>query len=483
MNRQLLPLLCLSVLLPLLRGDGLPPSNSDNDDTSQLGSGARPPIAPLIAPIAGSLEPKKPKSVNWPKTVNWEALLRQAGWFLAAEHAFRVATERGTRSSMSPPVRGYLRSVGSLHGWSDGDPFYVNYIAHPMQGSTAGYIWVHNDNEYRTTQFGMNRRYWKSRLRATAFSWAYSTQFEIGPLSEASVGHIQSRYPQQGFVDHVVTPTLGLGWMVAEDAVDRYLLTAFERRVNNVYMRILARGFLNPTRSMANMMRGRMPFYREDRSVIAEYSSSYLPVSSRALIEKTSKEQSAGLPPDNGPAPFELTVSPKRQTFIGSDAGVCVGGGAEAAFRMSNNWQFILDVNGCRLSNLPRNTSGDTLTYLVGPRWTPSERRLRPYMQFLIGGAKLTKETVSPETKRALEEAAERNGNSQVDRALFALKETTHSFALAAGTGVDLNLGRAAALKLASLEYTRSWNRPLDGVDYNNGLQLKLGVTLRVGTW
>jgi hypothetical protein len=49
--------------------------------------------------------------------------------------------------------------------------------------------------------------------------------------------------------------------------------------------------------------------------------------------------------------------------------------------------------------------------------------------------------------------------------------------------GVDLNLGRAAALKLASLEYTRSWNAPVSGLDYSRGLQLKLGVTLRMGTW
>jgi hypothetical protein len=29
--------------------------------------------------------------------------------------------------------------------------------------------------------------------------------------------------------DHVITPTFGLRWMVAEDAVDRYLFRHFER--------------------------------------------------------------------------------------------------------------------------------------------------------------------------------------------------------------------------------------------------------------
>lgn len=94
----------------------------------------------------------------------------------------------------------------------DGDLFYVNYVGHPIQGSASGFIWVQNDGKYRKAEFGNNSVYWKSRMRATAFSWAYSTQFEIGPISEASIGKIQSRYPQQSWVDHVATPVIGLAW-------------------------------------------------------------------------------------------------------------------------------------------------------------------------------------------------------------------------------------------------------------------------------
>ena len=71
--------------------------------------------------------------------------------------------------------------------------------------------------------------YWKSRIRAGAFAWAYSEQIEIGPISEATIGNVQSAYPQQGFADHVVTPAIGLGWMIAEDALDRYLVRFVER--------------------------------------------------------------------------------------------------------------------------------------------------------------------------------------------------------------------------------------------------------------
>lgn len=58
----------------------------------------------------------------------------------------------------------------------------------------------------------------------------YSTWFEIGPVSEVSLGNIQSRRPQQGFVDHVVTPMPGAGWLVAEDFLDEKLILPFERR-------------------------------------------------------------------------------------------------------------------------------------------------------------------------------------------------------------------------------------------------------------
>jgi hypothetical protein len=97
--------------------------------------------------------------------------------------------------------RGYLNSVGNLNGWSDGDPFYVNYVGHSMRGAASGDIWTHNDRAYRDIEFGRNRKYWKGKLRGAAYSYLYGVLFEIGPLSEASIGNIQALYPQQGFVD------------------------------------------------------------------------------------------------------------------------------------------------------------------------------------------------------------------------------------------------------------------------------------------
>src|SRR5689334_6746847 len=191
--------------------------------------------------------------------VDWTVLTGGSLRFLGIMHGFRLLTEPGTRAGGFGLGSGYTDSVSNLHGWADGDPFYVNFVGHPMQGAVSGRLWSMNDRRYRRAEFGSSATYWKGKLRAAAFAWAFSEQFEIGPLSEASIGHIQKDYPQQGFVDHVVTPTVGLSWMIAEDALDRYLVKRIEARTRNGFARIMARTFMNPARSFANVMDWRVP--------------------------------------------------------------------------------------------------------------------------------------------------------------------------------------------------------------------------------
>jgi hypothetical protein len=114
-------------------------------------------------------------------------------------------------------------------------------------------------------EFGSSREYWKSRFRALAWSAAYSTQFEIGMISEASLGNVQNRPGRGGVVDLVVTPIGGLAFMVAEDALDRYVVRRFEKWTQRIVPRVLVRGLLNPNRAMANMLRGQVPWARDNR--------------------------------------------------------------------------------------------------------------------------------------------------------------------------------------------------------------------------
>ena len=210
--------------------------------------------------VAVATPPKKETGVDW------FHLARGSFAFLAVENAFRCATEQGTRDGFTPrSFPDILISVGSLHGWADGDPFLVNYVGHPMQGAVSGFIWQHNDRAYRTVEFGKNSRYWKSKLRSAAFAYVYSVQFEIGPMSEASLGHIQALYPQQGFVDQVVTPTIGWDGPSPKTRSTAMSSATIEAHTANPYIRLFARGVLNPSRSMANVMTGELPWHRDDR--------------------------------------------------------------------------------------------------------------------------------------------------------------------------------------------------------------------------
>lgn len=68
------------------------------------------------------------------------------------------------------------------------------------------------------------------------------------------------------------------------------------------------------------------------------------------------------------PAAFEFSVHPDWRRF---GSGSCVGGGAEAAYRVKPEIQLLLAVSGCKLLGLAPNTSGDALIYRIGSRWTP----------------------------------------------------------------------------------------------------------------
>ena len=240
-----------SLNIPLILAEPPPdPQRSVIDDPSEL---SLPPVgrssssldrsvdSGAAAPASGTGHHRGADDFQAETGIDWWHLAGGSLAFLTVEHTFRYATEWGTRDAFDTPFwPGYLASVGNLHGWADGDPFLVNYVGHPMQGAVAGFIWQHNDRAYRDVVFGENRRYWKAKLRGAAFSYLYSVQFEIGLLSEASIGHIQAQFPQQGFVDHVITPTVGLAWTLAEDSLDRYVITLFEEHNRNPYYSIAA---------------------------------------------------------------------------------------------------------------------------------------------------------------------------------------------------------------------------------------------------
>ena len=415
--------------------------------------------------------------------VDWKHLIGSSLAFLAVSHTYRYATESTTRRSFDEPFfPNYGKAVANLHGWGDGDPFLVNYVGHPMEGAVAGFIWQHNDRAYRTVEFGRNRRYWKERLRGMGFAYVYSVQFEIGPISEASLGHIQDMYPQVGFVDHVITPIVGTGWAIAEDSIDRIVIQRVEEHVANPYVRLLARGVLNPARSFANVMEFQLPWHRDDRPGV------FKPFPENALwvAENKRRTESSPVNPPPGVAPFDFAFHATFTDYTGNaGGGACMGGGGTAGFRVADDWQILLDVSGCKMLEFGKDWSGDTLTYMVGPRWTPhNASHWTPHVQALVGGTKITQEYQNPTLKAEVADWHPVNDEGRTAKHdYYSTDWTRDGFAVSAGAGVDYRFNNALALRLADLSYAHSWTSDINGVSYRSAVQLSGGLVLRMGTW
>ena len=223
----------------------------------------------LLAPVCMAAHAEDTSEPREP--FQWAPALAQSAIFLGIQHSVRIATEPGTRTALTGPfLPDYWRSATGVRGWGDGDPFIVNYVGHPFQGAVSGYIQVQNDPGYRRAEFGASELYWKSRLRAMGFAALYSTQFELGPISEASIGNVGFDRKSSGAVDLVVTPLAGAGVMLAEDALDRYFIRHAEKWSGNAAYRIVVRSMLNPNRSFANLLRFKVPWHRDVRGGIRE---------------------------------------------------------------------------------------------------------------------------------------------------------------------------------------------------------------------
>ena len=195
---------------------------------------------------------------------DWGNATRESMRFLTIQHGVRL-TQQKTFNQLGGPFFGdYVESVQGLRGWRDGDSAFTNYVGHPMQGAVTGFIQVQNDPAGRRANMADGAVYWKSRLKAMAWSAAYSTQFELGPYSEASIGNVGKTPGTMGYVDLVVTPTGGMGIMIAEDAFDQFVVARLERRVNPATMRVLRMVF-SPNRTVANLLRFKKPWRRDNR--------------------------------------------------------------------------------------------------------------------------------------------------------------------------------------------------------------------------
>jgi hypothetical protein len=268
-------------------GDGPKPAAEESsssliDAPSAILAGYKPGVVLRSDPKLASEEERNTACENGtlrgrPCKVSWLRVLGSSMIFITAQHGGNIWMDTDTR---------YDLTHGSFWGdyaycvehyrwsrWRDDDPFGVDYVGHPMMGGVTSAIYEQNDPKQRALTFENTPRYWHGRLRAMAYSAAYSAQWKVGPLSEASIGNTGIKYyvrprdhvwtNETGMQDWFVTPVGGFAWNVGEDLLDKYLFARIARAHPHNFWILFPAAFITPTRAAANIARFRAVYYRD----------------------------------------------------------------------------------------------------------------------------------------------------------------------------------------------------------------------------
>jgi hypothetical protein len=101
----------------------------------------------------------------------------------------------------------------------------------------------------------------------------------------------------------------------------------------------------------------------------------------------------------------------------------------------------------------------------------------------MVGGHKVYEERLFPELRKDLL-ARGVKGTYYHDVYLdYTQNWSENGFAVSVGAGVDVGINRAIGLRLASIDYLRSWLNPVNGVDFREGIRLSTGLIVNVGGW
>jgi hypothetical protein len=183
------------------------------------------------------------------------------------EHVMRIATQEFTRQQLEGKFwPDYFDSVHVPDQWGDKDHWQVNYIGHAISGGAFARIWIEQRERKATTA----SQYMKGMGRALIYTTIFSIQYEVGPMSEASIGNVGLNPDDLGWSDYVWTSIGGILWTMAEDAADKYVLTYIDKHVPFVMAKAAARMILNPSRMLANIGMNRTPWSRYDRTMTGQ---------------------------------------------------------------------------------------------------------------------------------------------------------------------------------------------------------------------
>ena len=270
------------------------PADSDAKAAPQQESPSSP-----SAPDSSSKQNLVPSSLSQPEfappstKLQWKPAIIQTVSLIVFQHAWRAATDPSLRYLVAhkPLWHDYGVSLTDYHMdyWSDGDSFVVNDVGHPLNGGVYSRIFLQNYPR-SFVQIGLHNGYWTTRLQSFVWAMLWSAQFEVGPLSETMFGNQGGFYYSNGcgtspaclttppwsygvgkhtglggitnntgWTDFIMTPVVGLGWVIGEDALDRYLVTPIARNHRILGGRVL-RTALEPSRSFAALFAGKFPW-------------------------------------------------------------------------------------------------------------------------------------------------------------------------------------------------------------------------------
>jgi hypothetical protein len=151
---------------------------------------------------------------------------------------------------------------------------------------------------------------------------------------------------------------------------------------------------------------------------------------------------------------------------------------------LSDSFDAIISLTGCKLTGLPRDYSGDSLTYMIGARWSPKNTgRTVPHVRAMMGGHKIYEERIYPELEKEL--LAEGVKGTYYRNVYLDYTQNWHEngFAVSIGAGLDIGINRALGFRAVSVDYLRSWLGPLNGSEFNQGFRISTGLIVNVGGW
>jgi len=254
-------------------GPDLPPPSTADADSSKSKDSAPQPQTPG-------------PSVSEPVHVAWGPLLGEALLFATSENVVRACCQVDT----APEFKGvllsdYFKSTANIHGWDDWDPIRVQYVGHSWEGAVSERLEIQNDPLGKYREIG-TPGYGKSVLRAFLFAVAYGTALKIGPYGEAMIGNVGlpneyrkrplpkgADYGKMAWSEFFINPIGGTLWVTTEDLIDRYVIRKEERAETNLRLLRLSQTFLLPSRSFANILRFKKPWYGEDRPMATAYAT------------------------------------------------------------------------------------------------------------------------------------------------------------------------------------------------------------------